>query len=81
MGVRRYSSALGRLDLRDWGDTQVEGLQFRSEVRTGERCGSYVHNIEVIGVYVFSKQQKVGRDPVLGQWYRECLYSRSGRCP
>ena len=63
-GIR--SRRLRTPDLRDWWDFQVKlskwavrnlGLEFRSEVRTSGRSGSYMHNVEAMGVMCSSKNR------------------------
>ena len=53
------------------------GLEFRSEVRASDRSGSYMHNVEAMGVMCSSKKVRKKASP--GPVVSRMLYSKSRR--
>ena len=50
------------MELSKWAVRNL-GLEFRSEVRTSDRSGSYVHNAEAMGVMCSSKKVRKKASP------------------
>ena len=64
------------MELSKWAVRGL-GLEFRSEVRTSDRSGSYMHNVEATGVMCSPKKVRKRASP--GPVVYGMLYSKSRR--